>query len=226
MWDNAPKEKDTFLPAESFDYNMQKWANFIQSPARLFGASTNNLQELQQIEINRLKQNRGQDFLSLETASDMLIDPIGAFLPAGLVSKVGAKGYHLLKSALGGSAIGALVGAQELNRDDTALKDNLTNIALGATAGGLLNAGLAAGINKLTTGRFTGGMLDTFNTNNTKTNPQTSMQGIELSEQSAENLTPNQNKTADELLQNTQHLQEPQPTPQTKPTLVQGVEQF
>lgn len=69
-------------------------------------------------------------------------------------------------------------------------------------------------------------MLDTFNTNNTKTNPQTAMQGIELSEQAAENLTPNQNKTADELLQNTQHLQEPQPTPQTKPTLVQGVEQF
>ena len=42
------------------------------------------------------------------------------------------------------SYIGALVGAQELNRNDTALKDNLINIALGAGVGGLLNAGLAA----------------------------------------------------------------------------------
>ena len=124
------------------------------------------------------------------------------------------------------SYIGALVGAQELNRNDTALKDNLINIALGAGVGGLLNAGLAAGINKATTGRFAGGMLDVFNTSNTKTNPQTAMQGIEISEQAVENLTPNQSKTADELLQNMQHLQEPQPTPQPKPNLAQGVEQL
>lgn len=217
LWDNAPKEQDTFLPAESFDYNTQKWMNLV---------GADNLQELQQIEINRLKQNRGQDLLSLETASDMIIDPIGALLPAGLVAKVGAKGYNILKSALGGSAIGALVGAQELNRNDTALKDNLTNIALGAGVGGLLNAGLGAVINKATTGRFTGGMLDTFSTSNTKDNPQTAMQGIEISEQAAENLTPTTNKTADELLQNRQQLQESQTTPQTNPTLAQDVEQF
>lgn len=216
LWDNAPKEQDRFLPAESFDYNTQKWMNLV---------GADNLQELQQIEINRLKQKRGQDILSLETASDM-IDPIGVLLPAGTVAKVGAKGYNLLKSALGGSAIGALVGAQELNRNDTALKDNLTNIALGAGVGGLLNAGLGAVINKATTGRWTGGMLDTLNPNTPKDNPQTAMQGIEISEQVAENLTPNQNKIVDELVQNPQHLQESQTTPQTKPTLAQGVEQI
>lgn len=225
LWDNAPKEQDTFLPAESFDYNTQKWINLLQSPARLFGENANNLQELQQIEINRLKQKRGQDIFSLETASD-LIDPIGVLLPAGTVAKVGAKGYNLLKSALGGSAIGALVGAQELNRNDTALKDNLTNIVLGAGVGGLLNAGLGAVINKATTGRWTGGILDTINPNTPKANPQTAMQGIEIGEQAAENLTPNQNKTADELLQKQQQLQESQTTPQTNPTLAQGVEQI
>ena len=48
------------------------------------------------------------------------------------------------------SYIGAFVGAQELNRDDTELKDKLINIALGAGAGGLLNLGLASVINKVT----------------------------------------------------------------------------
>ena len=69
-------------------------------------------------------------------------------------------------------------------------------------------------------------MLDTLNPNTPKANPQTAMQGIEISEQTAENLTPNQNKTADELLQNRKQLQESQTTPQTNPTLAQGVEQI
>ena len=69
-------------------------------------------------------------------------------------------------------------------------------------------------------------MLDTLNPNTPKDNPQTAMQGIEISEQTAENLTPNQNKIVDELLQNPQHLQESQTTPQTKPTLSQSVEQI
>ncbi|MDY5556471.1 hypothetical protein, partial [Helicobacter sp.] len=69
-------------------------------------------------------------------------------------------------------------------------------------------------------------MLDAINPNTPKDNPQTAMQGIEISEQTAENLTPTPNKTADELLQKRQQLQESQTTPQTKPTLAQGVEQI
>ena len=67
-------------------------------------------------------------------------------------------------------------------------------------------------------------MLDTLNPNTPKDNPQTAMQGIEISEQAAEDLTPNQNKIVDELVQNLHNLQEPQPTPQPKSNLLQGVE--
>ncbi|MCI5633306.1 hypothetical protein, partial [Helicobacter sp.] len=69
-------------------------------------------------------------------------------------------------------------------------------------------------------------MLDTLNPNTPKDNPQTAMQGIEISEQTAENLTPTPNKTADELFPKQQQLQESQTTPQTNPTLAQGVEQI
>ncbi|MDY2584166.1 hypothetical protein, partial [Helicobacter sp.] len=132
LWDRAESEFKGSRLKESAAYNFGQYAN-------LFGAD--NLENLQQIEINRLKQNRGQGLFTKETGLDMLTDLPAWILPAGMIAKVGTKAFNVARSALGGAGMGAALGLKELNRDDVSFKHNAMDMGFGALTGGLLNAG-------------------------------------------------------------------------------------
>ena len=156
LYEQAPKEFQGNRLLESGIYNMLKWGNLL---------GFKNEKEIQYTEIERLKQNRGQKFLSLENLTDLLIDPANLFGGGAVVNKL--KGtFNLGKTALASAGVGAVFSGNELNRDDVSLSDNLKDIALGAAIGGGLGLGIGAGINKIKTGSFSGNVKTPINPSN------------------------------------------------------------